>query len=506
SVLGGIGAVRAGADNTGDLVFRPSIAGTQNERVRVTSDGRLGIGTNAPMAALDVYGGAGTFTTSSTINALGAAGTGNITVASTAGFPATGTLQAELEAMSYSVVNATTLNISARARYGTTGAAHPNGAGVVYMESLLSKGPTTTPHQITNSLGWLGLNTGTPAAPLDVRAGTLGDGSLGFHVNGTLPTVMTSDTTGALFNFTSAGSSPQNQTGLGVILAGGYTGSFDTVGATFQNFAASTSNNFGAVGAVAATGGGQNIGVAGYASLGVRNIGGYFAAEIHDLALAQSAALMANNVTTTGPIFVGMDNSTEVFRIHDGGNVGIMDPSPDTTLKVVGSICAKSDGNNCAGAVAGTVYANNTTVQSADYAEYFHAEEKLAPGEIVGLSPASGLARAYRRGDRLLGVVSTSPGVVGNSEIQDERSVLVALMGQVPFRRDRVRIEDGQVLTPDGKPLGYLLSDGRVYVNVGSTGQDRAIASLKAENARLALENAEIKARLERIEKALLSR
>ena len=53
-VLGGIAAVRAGADNTGNLLFFTSTAGTNTEQMRLTSTG-LGIGTTSPAAKLDVY-------------------------------------------------------------------------------------------------------------------------------------------------------------------------------------------------------------------------------------------------------------------------------------------------------------------------------------------------------------------------------------------------------------------------------------------------------------------
>jgi len=41
-----------------------------------------------------------------------------------------------------------------------------------------------------------------------------------------------------------------------------------------------------------------------------------------------------------------------------GGKVGIGDTTPDTALKVVGAICARTDGTNCNGSTAGTVYAS----------------------------------------------------------------------------------------------------------------------------------------------------
>ncbi|MEZ6064685.1 MAG: tail fiber domain-containing protein [Planctomycetaceae bacterium] len=46
--LGFIGAVRNGADNTGDIVLRPVSSGSSIERMRVTNGGDVGIGRTAP--------------------------------------------------------------------------------------------------------------------------------------------------------------------------------------------------------------------------------------------------------------------------------------------------------------------------------------------------------------------------------------------------------------------------------------------------------------------------
>ncbi len=56
--IGNIGAVRAGADNTGDLVFKPRTAGTENERMRIEAGGNVGIGTTTPQQPLNVIGDA----------------------------------------------------------------------------------------------------------------------------------------------------------------------------------------------------------------------------------------------------------------------------------------------------------------------------------------------------------------------------------------------------------------------------------------------------------------
>lgn len=192
------------------------------------------------------------------------------------------------------------------------------------------------------------------------------------------------------------------------------------------------------------------------------------------------------NTTYAGDLAFSTSNAAapaERMRITSAGKVGIGDATPDTTLKVTGSLCVKSDGNNCAGSTAGTIYANTTTVQSADYAEYFLAEEEALPGSVIGLNPKTGLARKYRAGDKLLGIVSTSPGVVGNSDIKDKKSILVALMGQVPFNSQEVVVLNNEVFTKDQQPLGYVLANGHVYVNVGSTSVKREIQSMKNENA-----------------------
>ncbi len=164
------------------------------------------------------------------------------------------------------------------------------------------------------------------------------------------------------------------------------------------------------------------------------------------------------------------------------GNVGIGIDSPAARLHVKGGLCVTS-ADGCAGSSAGTIYATNTTVQNgADYAEYFLAEEDLEPGDIVGLDLKTGLARGYQQGDFLLGVISTDPGIVGNSLIKNDDSVLVALVGQVPINREQVVIDEGIVKTLDNKVIGYLLASNRVYINMNSSNE---INELMIENNKL---------------------
>lgn len=192
--------------------------------------------------------------------------------------------------------------------------------------------------------------------------------------------------------------------------------------------------------------------------------------------------------------------------VNSGGNIGVGTALPESRLQVTGGgLCvgtdAACDTNNN---TEGTIYAVNTTVQGADYAEYFLAEEDLEAGDIVGLNSATGLARGYKNGDKLLGVISTSSGVVGNSSIQDKQAVLVALMGQVPFNKEQVQLNDNVVSTIDNRVIGYLLASGDVYISLNSSdevhkqnividNQGREIAVLKAENQAIKMIVCELK-------------
>ncbi|MEK6580078.1 MAG: hypothetical protein AABZ55_12685, partial [Bdellovibrionota bacterium] len=166
--FGAGGATIRGADTGGGFV---ALQTKGADRLLVDYQGNVGINvpTGAPMAALDIYGGTGTSTTSSDINGKGAALIGNITVTSTAGFPEGGTLLIDSEAMGFLLVNPTQLQITSRAQLGTTGVIHANGAGVSFIETIVSKGATSTPHMVTTSTGRVGYGTATPATQFEIN-------------------------------------------------------------------------------------------------------------------------------------------------------------------------------------------------------------------------------------------------------------------------------------------------------------------------------------------------
>jgi hypothetical protein len=108
----------------------------------------------------------------------------------------------------------------------------------------------------------------------------------------------------------------------------------------------------------------------------------------------------------------------------------------------------------------------------ADYAEWFKKEENINTGDIVGLNLKTKKVRKYISGDALIGICSSKPGFVGNNPIDksDEELkkefALVGLVGQLDFNKEQVNIINSKVETKDGKQIGYLLDDNKVFLKI----------------------------------------
>lgn len=116
-------------------------------------------------------------------------------------------------------------------------------------------------------------------------------------------------------------------------------------------------------------------------------------------------------------------------------------------------------------AYAGSGY----TTPSADYAEWFQAEEKTVEGDLIGVNPENGLVRKYRSGDIFIGVHSKSPSVIGNHDENrkdDGQYSLVGLLGQLEYNENQVVVEQGLVKALDGKVIGPRLTGNRVLLGV----------------------------------------
>ncbi len=186
------------------------------------------------------------------------------------------------------------------------------------------------------------------------------------NVTGTLPSTLSAGVIGIKAAITGAGNSGQVVTGFRLDLLVGYTGSSATFGAIFENDSAgtgtginasgtingnaayegftgttTTGDNFGAVGI--ASGGGRNFGNYG-ASLTAKNsatnigvvgfglntggspiqIGGYFG--LHSaLPTFASAALIADNGSTSSPVFLARVNGTTKMSVDASGHLNFAD-------------------------------------------------------------------------------------------------------------------------------------------------------------------------------------
>lgn len=136
-------------------VFKATEKGkTTTAEVGRVESGGIGIKTGTGVIApLEILPSATTFTTS-TINALGASSTGDITInVGATVLPSPGTAYCDSELFTYTVTSSTHLNVTSRARFGTTGATHANGITCAFVEILVGSGTSAAPALVVLSNG-----------------------------------------------------------------------------------------------------------------------------------------------------------------------------------------------------------------------------------------------------------------------------------------------------------------------------------------------------------------
>jgi hypothetical protein len=107
----------------------------------------------------------------------------------------------------------------------------------------------------------------------------------------------------------------------------------------------------------------------------------------------------------------------------------------------------------------------------ADLAEIYSSHQKLEKGELVMLSGRKEVQRTVNSSSDPVGVVSTSPGTVLNS---DEQGRPVALEGKVPVKVDG-GVERGELLVPSDKPgvaTSCEASNAGSDLNAGSSSRE----------------------------------
>jgi len=101
------------------------------------------------------------------------------------------------------------------------------------------------------------------------------------------------------------------------------------------------------------------------------------------------------------------------------------------------------------------------------YSQYLENEEHIPVKSLVGLNLATGKVRKYHSGDKFLGIASPLSGFIGNGSTATEHDphyTLVGFFGSLDFNAKEVIIKGRIVFTPDRKPIGVLLSNGKVFL------------------------------------------
>ncbi|MBP6943189.1 MAG: hypothetical protein KBB55_04065, partial [Candidatus Buchananbacteria bacterium] len=159
----------------------------------------------------------------------------------------------------------------------------------------------------------------------------------------------------------------------------------------------------------------------------------------------------------TAPLFAiasstGSGATSTPFIVDSFGNVGIGTTTPVSTLSIQGSLCVRSTGT--CGTTAGTIYATTAAITDIDLAENYQAfESNIEPADIVAITTENQVGFANDEGfgvkkatagDKVIGIISTAPGIVLGKE--KTNSVPVALAGRVPVK---VTTENGSIVAGD---------------------------------------------------------
>ena len=191
-------------------------------------------------------------------------------------------------------------------------------------------------------------------------------------------------------------------------------------------------------------------------------------------------------IVTGGAVRVKVGNSitTIANALTVEGNTTLGNASSDT-INIVGRLNANvlpnADNTINLGQGGGTplkfntVYATTfsgtaTTARYADLAEKYLADEEYEPGTVVVLGGTEEITVTSIKGDhRVIGVVSTNPAYLMNSELEGQHPTDVAMTGRVPCKVLGV-VAKGDILVASAVP-GYAIvnNDPRPGTVVGKS-------------------------------------
>jgi hypothetical protein len=183
-----------------------------------------------------------------------------------------------------------------------------------------------------------------------------------------------------------------------------------------------------------------------------------------DTSTFTGTGLLMNFGNTTGSFastsskFADFQNAgTSVFTVSAFGTTTIGDGSTMAGLQVpYGGICVDNDGS-CVASTTGTISAVDYLTGNSDLAEMYFSSQALQPGELVVSDEFLSIERAEQGAGRILGVVSTKPGLTlggdDTSHISGQKGYPLALTGRVPVR---LSTENGSIVVGDPLTLSTV--------------------------------------------------
>ncbi|MCX6763475.1 MAG: hypothetical protein NTZ97_01945 [Candidatus Moranbacteria bacterium] len=373
-------------------------------------------------------------------------------------------------------------------------------AGAFTQGSIVFAGASGTYTQNNANFFWdntnyrMGIGTTAPAGILDIRGGTAASGA-GTNINVYAQNAHTNGYGGDINLIT--GSSTNNGKLGSVIIGMGTTAPIATTGNTSLSLQSNTTYNFleilnsGGAGKGASFGMGDNdLELWSYQGGNTEfwtDYGGD--SQVMTLTNAGNLGIGTTNPTAklsvaggirVGSTYAGIGSTAATNYSWFEDRVGIGTTTPGQMLDIGtsaaggnvnianGWLCVDTNGACTYGggsATAGEIYAVNTTVEGADYAEYFYTKDtNLKPGEVVCVDTqnSNAVKRCANTGDNdVMGIISSNPSVVGNNSdnIAKDRDhyKIVGMLGQVQGKvtDENGAIKIGDSLTSSATP-GYM--------------------------------------------------
>ncbi|GET30382.1 hypothetical protein [Prolixibacter sp. SD074] len=142
-------------------------------------------------------------------------------------------------------------------------------------------------------------------------------------------------------------------------------------------------------------------------------------------------------------------NGQDIVTMTQEGNMGIGTVSPTEKVDVAGNIKV-TEGNSFRSGNSGT-------------ASYMAITGDCPAGNLVGLNPATGELRDYQTGDEFIGIATDKAAFISN-ETKTTGEILIGTHGQFAVNTTAIQTDGHKALTPDGKLIGYILSNGNLFI------------------------------------------